>query len=83
MAVKNRGVLAAIKLGHTRIFINIKTIHDINRLSIDRTTLLSFHGIVLFRWSLELSFTYACFWLSRRVTKCRISYFLFARLNII
>ena len=24
MAVKNRGVLAAIKLGHTRIFINIK-----------------------------------------------------------
>jgi hypothetical protein len=25
----------------------------------------------LFRWSLELSFTYVCFWLSRRVTKCR------------
>ena len=24
MAVKNRGVLAAVKLGHTRIFINIK-----------------------------------------------------------
>jgi hypothetical protein len=30
MAVKNRGILAAVKLGHTRIFINIKTIHDIN-----------------------------------------------------
>jgi hypothetical protein len=29
MAVKNRGVLAAIKLGHTRIFINIKKIHGI------------------------------------------------------
>jgi hypothetical protein len=24
MAVKHRGVLAAVKLGHTRIFINIK-----------------------------------------------------------
>jgi hypothetical protein len=33
MAVKNRGVLAAIKLGHTRIFINKKKIkiHDIKR----------------------------------------------------
>jgi hypothetical protein len=31
MAVKNRGVLAAVKLGHTRIFINIKTIHDIKK----------------------------------------------------
>jgi len=30
MAVKNRGMLAAVKPGHTRIFINIKTIHDIN-----------------------------------------------------
>ena len=29
IAVKNTGVLAAVKLGHTRIFINIKTIHDI------------------------------------------------------
>ena len=26
-----RGVLAAVKLGHTRIFINIKTIHDIKK----------------------------------------------------
>ena len=31
MAVKNRGLLAAIKLGHTRIFINKKKIHDIKR----------------------------------------------------
>jgi hypothetical protein len=31
MAVKNRGVLAAVKLGHTRIFINIKTTHDIKK----------------------------------------------------
>ena len=29
MAVKNRCVLAAVKLGHTRIFINIKKIHGI------------------------------------------------------
>jgi hypothetical protein len=30
MAVKHRGVLAAVKLGHTRIFINIKKkIHGI------------------------------------------------------
>jgi hypothetical protein len=29
LAVKNRGVLAAVKLGHTRIFINIKKIHGI------------------------------------------------------
>jgi hypothetical protein len=33
-AVKNRGVLAAVKLGHTRIFINIKTIHDIKKKSV-------------------------------------------------
>jgi hypothetical protein len=31
MAVKNRGLLAAIKLGHTWIFINKKKIHDIKR----------------------------------------------------
>ena len=30
-AVEHRGVLAAVKLGHTRIFINIKTIHDIQK----------------------------------------------------
>ena len=30
-AVKNRGVLAAVKLGHTWICINIKTIHDIKK----------------------------------------------------
>ena len=28
-AVKHRGVLAAVKLGHTRIFINIKKRHGI------------------------------------------------------
>jgi ribosomal protein L19E len=51
MAVKNRGVLAAIKLGHTRIFINIKKIHDIKRaLSMSDSEHLRADGDI---WSLE------------------------------